>query len=56
MWSESVVPTLQRLHGEGYSLLILSNQKGIGKSVEGKKATTVRRLQSLFHVSSLFHR
>jgi histidinol phosphatase-like enzyme len=40
-FNDAVISTLQRLHQEGYSLLILSNQKGIGKAVDGKKASTV---------------
>jgi len=32
MWCDTVVPTLQRYHADGYALLIVSNQNAI-KSV-----------------------
>jgi histidinol phosphatase-like enzyme len=32
LWCETVVPTLQRYHAEGYALLVVSNQNAI-KSV-----------------------
>ena len=37
------MPTLRRLYrDEGFALLIISNQKPIGKAVDGKRAATVK--------------
>jgi histidinol phosphatase-like enzyme len=39
--NSAVAPTLRRLYQEGFALVVLSNQKGIGKSLDGKRATVV---------------
>lgn len=40
MWCDTVVPTLQRYHAEGYALLVVSNQNAI-KSVRQAHARGV---------------
>lgn len=44
LWSNSVIPTLQKLHDEGYKLVIFSNQGGIRGAFQGKNATRVKMI------------
>ena len=44
LWSNSVITNLQKLHDDGYKLVIFSNQGGIRGAFQGKNATRIRAL------------
>mmetsp|Transcript_18583 Transcript_18583/g.25762 ORF Transcript_18583/g.25762 Transcript_18583/m.25762 type:complete len:244 (+) Transcript_18583:71-802(+) len=42
LFNEFVKEKMQALHRDGYRVVILSNQGGVGKALEGKRATATR--------------